>query len=295
MIQSYLTYLLILWAITSMAGLSLNLVIGWLGIVNLAHVGIMSIAAYSMAVAAVLHGVPLFFACLLAVGGAMMVGLFLAWLTRFVKGEELQVLFLGVSFVAFSLMINLTGITRGPLGIPGIPRFELLSEDRWFLVFLLCVLGFIVFGVQSLVRSPFGRVMGAVRDDELHARVLGKRVQRVKVFGILLSSVIAGLAAVFQAQLIRFLDPGTFFLSHLLFLLSVVFLGGLASVQGTLLGAAVMTFLPELVRFIPGIEPTSVGAWRGVIFSALLLMVVLERPKGILGTVELPSSYADRD
>ena len=295
MIQSYLTYLIIVWAVTAIGGLALNLVVGWLGMVNLAQVGVMTFAAYAMAIVSVLHGYSLGVGCLVGLFAAIVAGFGLACLTRIVKGEELQVLLMGVSFVAFSLAINLTSLTRGPLGIPGIPRLFGLVEDRWFLLLTLATLIVVSLLVSSLVRSPFGRVMGSLRDDELHARVLGKRASHVKYVGILIASFIAALAAILQVQLIRFLDPATFFLPQQLFLLSVVFLGGLASVRGTLVGAAIMTFLPEVVRFIPGIEPTSVGAWRGIIFSALLLFVVLERPKGLFGTVELPSSYVDRD
>lgn len=295
MFTAYLTHLLILFAIFAIAALALNLTVGWAGLVNLGHVGLIAIGAYASAILSIMFGWPIFagviFGMVLAAAAAVILG----FLTRTVSGDALAVILLGFNFTVYIVSINWTELTRGTLGLPGIPRPEFFREDRFFLLLVLVLLLLAVIAAAKIVNSPFGRVLGALRDDELLARVLGKRVFRAKLVALAVSGALAGLAGALLAQAIRFIDPNSFFLHQLVFILSIVFVGGLASIRGTLLGAAVMTFLPELVDSLLPLPTATVGALRGIIFSALLLLVVLFRPKGLLGTVELPGAFAEKD
>lgn len=294
MFTAYLTHLLILLTVFAIAGLALNLTIGWAGIINLGHLGFISIGAYSSAIVTTKYGLPMVAGVLLGMVLAGGAAALLSILTKSMHGDALAVVLLGFNFTILTITLNWRSLTRGPLGIPGIPRPELFQENIAFLL-LIAIIALLVFLlVKRIVKSPFGLVLGAVRDDELHAKILGKRTFRTKVIILIISGALAGLAGALQAHAIRFIDPNSFFLHQLVFLLSIVLVGGLASLRGTFVGAMVMVFLPEIVDTLFNLPSATVGALRGIIFSVLLLLVVIYRPKGIFGKVELPNAYAER-
>ncbi|MSR85510.1 branched-chain amino acid ABC transporter permease [Candidatus Uhrbacteria bacterium] len=289
-----LIHLLVLFAILGIAALALNLTLGWAGLINLGFMGLVSIGAYSTAILTTLHGWPMYLGVILGMIFAAIASLLLGLLIRTMSGDTLAAVLLGFNFTVYSVGLNWTSLTRGPLGIPGILRPELIREDRFFLILALVLFGLTLLIVQRITKSPFGRALGAIRDDELHARVLGKRAFRVKLITHVISGALAGLSGALLAHFIRFIDPASFFIPQLILVISMVFVGGLASTRGTVIGALIMTFVPEIVDIATNLPSATVGALRAIIFALILLMVVLFRPKGIFGTVELPS-YADRD
>lgn len=293
--MTYIVPLLILIVIFAIAALALNLTIGWTGIVNLGFVGLMAIGAYASAILTTEHGYSMWVGMLAALLAAGAAAFLLSLITKTLKGDTLAIVLLGFNLAVYSLALNWTELTRGSLGIPGIPRPEILADNFAYLGFSLIVFAMILLFALKFASSRYGRMLGAVRDDELHAAVLGKDTFRAKVTVFTISGAIGGLSGALIAHYVGFIDPASFFLHQLVLVLSIVFVGGLASVPGTLLGAALMILLPEAIRFIPGIPATSLGAVRGMVFSAILLVIVMYRPKGLLGTIELPSSYAEGD
>ncbi len=292
---AYLTHLASLFAVFGLAALGLTLLIGNSGIVHLGYMGLMALGAYAVAILTTVHGWSFPAALALGVALAGAANVLLALLSRRLTGDALAVVLFGFNFAVWSLGFNLTDLTRGALGIPDIPRPELLREDTALAA--ACVVAFLTAAalVRRIGRSPFGLVLAARRDDELHARVLGKRTLRATLVAMALAGALAAAAGGLYALLIRFVDPNSFFLHQLVFLLSIVFVGGIGSVRGALAGALLMTLLPELVDALVTLPSAAVGAVRGMVFSALLLAVMLVRPKGLFGTVELPSSYAEHD
>ena len=137
--------------------------------------------------------------------------------------------------------------------------------------------------------------MGAVRDDELYARVLGHPALKLRLINAIIVGAIAGLGGALYAHAIRFIDPNSFFVHQTVFILSMVYLSGLGSLRGTLFSAFLMTFLPEVIRFLPLIPAHLIGSVRTIFFSTILLFVVIERPRGLDGKIELAESYADGD
>ncbi len=289
-----ITHLLVLFAIFGIAALALNLTLGWAGLINLGFMGLVAIGAYASAIVTTLHDWPMFAGVILGMILAAVASLLLGLLIRSMSGDTLAAVLLGFNFTVYSVGLNWTGLTRGPLGIPGILRPELIREDRFFLVLALALFALTLLIVQRITKSPFGRALGAIRDDELHARVLGKRSFRVKLITYVVSGAFAGLSGALLAHFVRFIDPASFFIPQLILVISMVLVGGLASSKGTFVGALIMTFVPEIVDLATTLPSATVGALRAIIFAAVLLLVVMFRPKGIFGTVELPS-YADRD
>jgi branched-chain amino acid transport system permease protein len=144
----------------------------------------------------------------------------------------------------------------------------------------------VALAVWLITRTRFGRALQAIRDDQLAAAMLGKNVFAHKVAAMGLSACIAGLAGSFFAHYISFIDPGIFGIGDLILVLSMLIVGGMASVPGSLLGAAVILLIPEPLRFI-GFPSELIGPMREMLFAIILLIILLYRPKGILGKVDL--------
>ncbi|MBI4021956.1 MAG: branched-chain amino acid ABC transporter permease [Candidatus Andersenbacteria bacterium] len=289
MLAPYVTHILILIGIYAMLAMSLNLTIGFTGLLNLGHVAFFGIGAYTSALLT-LVGVPFPLALLAAGLIASVFGLLLMSAVRQIKGDYLALVTLGFSFVVYSVFLNWTGLTRGPLGIPGIPKPSLfglaVTSNQGYL--LLVVIAAILSGLflWRLTRSRFGRVLAAVRDDELAASVLGKPVFKMQVYSMMVASFVAGLAGSLFAHYLTYIDPSSFFLSEIILILTIVIVGGLASLRGSVVAAAIILVIPEILRFV-GLPSAIVGPLRQILYAALLIGVLMIKPRGLFGQVDL--------
>lgn len=283
---AYLTYLLTLIALFFILGASFNLLVGYTGMSNLGQPGLFLLGAYATALLQLKLGIhPALALAAGALAGALG-GLFISLITRRARGDAVAVMGLFFMFVLVVVGLNWISLTRGALGIPGIARPELWSTPPRFFVFVLLAAVTCWGLLHRIVHSPFGRVLGAVRDDELAAETLGKNVFKARVIAFVVSGAIAGFGGGLYAYMFRFIDPTSFYIYMLVAMLAIVYVGGLASLPGTLAGTLLAILLPELLRFLP-FNPEVVGAMRQIIFAALVLGVILWRPRGILGKVEL--------
>lgn len=289
MASAYIIHLLILVGIYLILSLSLNLSIGYSGVLNLGHVAFYGIGAYTSALLA-LAGVP-FLLCLIAGGAvAMFCGFLLALPTDKIKGDYLALVTIGFSFIIYSLMLNLDEVTRGPLGLPGIPRPAILGfgfEDNFSFLILTTIIVLLVYLIiRRITLSPFGKLFEAVRDDELAAKILGKDTFKAKAFSLGLSAFFAGIAGSLYASYITFIDPSSFSLMQIIPIISIVIVGGLASLSGTVVATFVLILIPEALRFV-GFPSSILGPMRQIIYSLILLLILIYRPRGFSGKVEL--------
>lgn len=289
MIEAYLIHLLILVCIYLILAVSLQLAIGFTGLLNLGHIAFFGIGAYTSALLA-LAGFPFWF-CLAAAGIiSMLFGFLLAIPTNKLRGDYLALATMGFSFVIYAVFLNWTELTRGPLGLPGIPRSELFGfvfSDNLSFLFLSFAIAVICFlAIKKILDSPFGRVLGATRDNELAARVLGKNTFKIKSFALATSAFFAGISGSLYAHYITFIDPSSFTILQIIPLLAIVIIGGLASLRGTILATIIIVLLPEPLRFI-GFPSSIVGPARQIIYALLLLLILIFRPKGFFGKIKL--------
>jgi len=170
---AYFIHLLILVGIYLVLTLSLQLSVGFTGLLNLGHIAFYAIGAYTSALLA-LAGWPFFLCILLAGLIAMIFGFLLSIPTNKIKGDYLALATLGFSFVVYAIALNWTGLTRGPLGLPGIPRPEIFgftfSSNLSFLILTILIVLITYFIIRKITRSPFGKVLEATRDAELATR-----------------------------------------------------------------------------------------------------------------------------
>ncbi|MCD6096837.1 branched-chain amino acid ABC transporter permease [bacterium] len=289
MISAYLIHLLILIGIYLILAISLQLSVGFTGLLNLGHIAFYAIGAYISALLA-LAGLPFWFCFLLAGIGAMFFGFLLAISTNKLKGDYLALATLAFTFVIYAITLNWTGLTRGPLGLPGIPKPSLFgftfSDNFSFLVlvFVIALISYLI--ITRITKSPFGRVLEAIRDDELATRVLGKNTFKMKSYALGISAFFAGIAGSLYAYYITFIDPSSFTLSQLIPVLAIVIIGGLASLKGTIIATIILVLLPEPLRFV-GFPSSIIGPARQMIYALLLLLILIKKPRGLYGRIEL--------
>jgi len=289
MIEAYLMHLAILIFIYLLLAISLQISMGFTGLFNLGHIAFYCIGAYVSALLA-LNGFPFWLSFISAGISALVFGFFIALPTNKLKDDYLALATLAFTFVIYAIALNWTSLTRGPLGLPGIPRPSLFgisfSSNLSFLFLTAFVTLASLFIIKRIVDSPFGKVLEAIRDDETAARVLGKNVFKMKSYALAISAFFAGIAGSLYAYYITFIDPSSFTLLQLIPVLTIVIIGGLASLKGTIIATILIVLLPEPLRFI-GFPSSIVGPMRQIIYALILLLILIYKPKGFYGKVEL--------
>ena len=290
-----------IWAILA---ISLNLVVGFTGLLSVGHIGFFGIGAYTVAIltsnapyeqlrteAIPTFGWPFFAALPVGVLVAGAVALVVGVVFNRFRDDIFVLVSFGFTIIAFNVFLNLRSVTRGAFGIHEIARPELgpraLTGD---LEFLGLVLGFlvIVLGISWLiVTSSFGRVLTAIREDEQAIEVFGYRSTHYKLAVWTISAMMAGLAGGLFASWTTFVDPNSFILLESMLLVAIVILGGLATIWGSLLGAMAFVLLEEGMRFIPFLPTEFVGQARLVVLGVLLVLLMLFRPQGLVGRFKL--------
>lgn len=289
MIEAYLIHLAILIGIYLILALSLQLAMGYTGLLNLGHIAFFGIGSYVSALL-VINGFPFLIAFLLAGIVAMLFGFLISIPSNKLKGDYLALATLAFTFVIYAILLNWTTLTRGPLGIIGIPRpkiFGLVFFSNIDFLALTTIVALITFFImRQLINSPFGKVLEATRDDELATKVLGKNTFKCKSIALATSAFFAGIAGSLYAHYITFIDPSSFTILQLIPILCIVIIGGLASLKGTIIATIILVLLPEPLRFI-GFPSSIVGPARQMIYALILLLILIYKPKGFYGKVEL--------
>jgi branched-chain amino acid transport system permease protein len=284
--MNYLFHILILINIYSILALSLNLLVGYTGLLSIAHAAFYGIGAYVATLAMVTLGLSFFPSMLLGVLIAVVLSLLIAFASLRFRGDYFVLASLAFQVIVYTILYNWVGLTRGPYGIPGIPRPEIfgleIASIPAFFVFSL-VIALLALGILYwLMSSPFGRVLQAIREDELATVSLGKNVASFKIRSFLVASGFASIAGAVYATYITYIDPTSFNLDESILLISMVIVGGTGNVKGPLVGAVVLILLPELLRFL-AIPDTVAAQLRLIIYGLLLILMMQYRPQGIAG------------
>ena len=267
----YAKGILILSGINLMAVLGLSLLTGFTGLFSFGHAGFMAIGAYAAAFIGVNLGLPLIVSLLAGGLVAGIVSLFIGRLTLKLKGDYFCIATLGFG-EAIRLVLDNVQVFGGARGWPGIP----IRIDLWNVV--LINLAGIVFMI-SLVNSRHGRNMIAIREEELAAKTIGIDTFRYKMISLFTSAVYAGIAGGLVGYYTGFLQPKMFGMTKSTELTIIVIFGGIGSVSGSVLGALLLTALPELLR--------AFALWRLVAYGVAVIFIMISRPEGLMGGKEI--------
>jgi branched-chain amino acid transport system permease protein len=264
--------ILVLCAMNVMLALSLNLVLGYTGQLNLGQSAFFGLGAYVSTILVKTYGWNFWFAALAAVAFAGVIGLALAAFAVRLRGHYLAIASLGFAVITYQVLINWEDMTEGVRGIYGIMSPVSNTVALFYLVAGIALV--VYFLMDNLVRSPIGDTLRAIREDEISAASLGVNAAVWKAFAFGLGAAIAGLAGVFYPGFVGTLVPDAFGIIESFTMMAMVIVGGVGTMVGPVIGAIVLTFLPELLR--------GFGELRLMIYGLALMLVVLFMPGGIV-------------
>jgi branched-chain amino acid transport system permease protein len=280
-LKSYGVYLCTLFCVYLMATYGLNLTVGYAGQMSLGQAAFLGIGAYIAAIS-LKAGVPFFVVLPVAGVTCFTVGLALGFPALRVQHHYLAFATLGFNVLVYLMMRNEEKITGGTFGISGIPRPSLLgySLDRplpffWFTLFSTLLL---IVGLGWLLRSPWGRAFAALRDNPIRAESLGVNIVAYTLLAFAIGAGCAGVAGVFFASLVEFIEPAPFHFSTSLMMLLAVIVGGSGRFFGPVLGTVIIVLLPEWLRFMQN--------WYLTVFGFAIVAIMIWLPGGILSIPE---------
>ena len=287
--MTYLLHILIFINIYIIIAISLNLIAGYTGILSIAHAGFYGVGAYVSALMAVHFGTPFVLNLIFAMLFAGLVSAIVAIPSLRIHDDYLVIATFGFQMILFSIFNNWVSVTRGSLGIPGIPQPNLFGwqvSSHWeFLVLTGFLVILVYFFARRLVQSPFGRVLKAIREDEIFAQSLGKNVTQYKILVFVIGGALAAISGSLYAHYVTFIDPTSFTILESIFMISIVIVGGAGSLSGSIVGAVVLVVIPELLRFL-GMPNAIAANMRQIIYGGLLVLMMIFRPKGLVGEYE---------
>lgn len=277
--QNYIIHIVINCFIYMTLSLSLNLILGWSGQFSLGHVAFYGMGAYITALLMLRVGLNFWLSALIS---AVLVGIF-SWIlcrpTLKLRGDYLAVVTLGIGEVFRLVCNNWTSLTRGSRGLPNIPNPELFgfvfkSKASFYYLGLVMFLLALLF-LSRVNASGYGLALRTIKEDDVAAASIGIYPVKFKLSSFVSGCMIASFVGSFYAAYLGFISPSSFQFSESMSMMTMVVLGGMGSIPGVIIGSAVLTALPELLR--------SLSEYRLVIYGALMVLMMIFRPGGIWG------------
>jgi branched-chain amino acid transport system permease protein len=278
--NSFYVDLVIRMAINAVIVLGLNLLIGFAGQISLGHAGFLGIGAYASAILPTHLG---WHPVLALLAGAVAAGVLAAIVARPIfklKGHYLAMATLGLGIIINIVIRTEAAWTGGPDGMPVPPMslagFEISGDKHWYWIVAL-LLSISVWASLNLIDSPFGRALRALHGSEVASKVVGVDVVRYKVAIFVLSAVFASIMGSVTAHYVGFVTPNLADFFHSIELVTMVVIGGMASVYGSVVGAVLLTALPQALASFEG--------WETVAFGTILMLCMIFLPKGLVPTL----------
>lgn len=290
--MEYVMHIGIMLCIYIILVLSTNLTVGMANLLTMCQAAFYGIGAYIGTYFLMRFDLPFVVIALLVMLATGLTSLLISYASVKLKGDYFILATLGFQMIVYTILYNWISVTRGPYGIPGIPGIKIFGVwslngiyAYFFLALVLAVVVALVF--SRLQHSPYGRILKAIRTDELSAKALGRNTVRLKSWAFFISAAFAGVAGLVYASYVSYIDPTSFTLDESIFIITALFIGGIGSrVWGPIVGAAVVVILPELLRFV-GLPDAVAANLRQIIYGLVLIVLMFVRPQGLLGDAKL--------
>jgi len=280
-LKNYGVYLLTLWCVYVMAGMGLNLTVGYAGQMSIGHAAFLGIGAYTAAIL-IKAGASFWLVTPLAALNCFVVGLVIGFPALRVQHHYLAFATLGFNMLVYLFFRNEEWLTGGTFGISGIqrPAFFGFSLDAPLPFFYFTLLSTILLAAVLwwIIRSPWGRAFAALRDNPIRAESLGVNIMAYTLLAFAIGAAFAGIAGAYFAALVQFIEPGPFHLVTSLMMLLMVIVGGSGRFFGPMLGAAIVILLPEWLRVLKD--------WYLVMFGLAVVAMMIWLPGGLLSIPE---------
>lgn len=256
----------------------LNFITGLTGQMNLGTAGIFSMGAYTSSLLATKLGLNPWLCLIAAIGMGILIGIGLGYPSLRVSGVYLALTTIGFSEIVRILMTNLTGLTGGALGVTGIPSFSVfgyqLRSNKDFYYMYLVIAVVLIFTAYRIVNSKWGRSFLAVKDNPDAVEAGGVNIATIKILAFTLAAIYATVAGSLYSHYIGFINPSAYNLEFSINYVVMLVIGGIGSVPGNVLGAIVVTLVPEFLRFMEN--------YYWLVFSIITLLFVIFLPNGIV-------------
>lgn len=270
-IDDYIKLNIFLILINIILAVSLNLINGITGQFSLGHAGFMAIGAYTTAILTIDFSIPFYIALLISGIIAMLFGLIIGLPVLRLRGDYLAIATLGFGEIIRIIIQNIDYL-GGASGINDIPRG--LDWTGFYVITTISVLI-----ILNIINSSYGRAMIAIREDEIAADSMGINPTFYKVLSFMIGSFFAGIGGSLYAGYFGFIQPDIFNFFKSIDILVIVVLGGLGSISGSIISAIILTVISAMLQSFP--------QFRMVLYSLLLIIIMLFRPQGLLGTKEI--------
>ncbi len=285
--MEYILHIIIMIGIYTIISLAANLLTGLTNNISLGFAAFYGMGAYITALCVLFFGWSLLPSLLLILVVNAVLALMVAVPSLRLKGDYFILGTLGFQMIVFSVLYNWTDVTRGPYGISGITNPKIINGlvlNSVFSYFIFTIILAFVVGILFYlwIQSPMGRVLRAVKDDEISLLSLGRNVNYYKIVAFVLSSAFIGLAGYVYATYISYIDPTSFTLDESIFILSALLIGGTGNIKGPVVGAIFVVVLPEVLRFV-GLPDSIAAPLRQIIYGLILIWVMFYRKQGIAG------------
>lgn len=277
--SSYFNQIAITTMIFVILSASLNLITGSAGLLSLGHAAFFGVGAYAAALLGTKFGWPFWLTLPAAAAAAALVGAVVAVPTMRLTSIYFAVATLGIGEMIYVTMLNWVGLTRGPMGIRSIPSIRLFGLEGMVLnlVVTAAVMLAALWVVHRIVHSYYGNAMRALREDDACADAMGIDVGRLKLQAFGVACALAGAAGALFAHTTGYISPESFRFGESILVLSMIVVGGLGSLYGSVIGAVLLSVLPELLR--------DLGHWRMIAVGLVLFVSILFLPRGLVGEV----------
>jgi branched-chain amino acid transport system permease protein len=277
--DEYLLHILITIGLYVVLTLSLNLVTGYTGQFSMGHAAFYGIGAYIAALSMLNAGLSFWLAVFLSAVLTAVFGFFLELPALRLQGDYLGIVTLGFGEIVRLVFVNWVDVTRGPMGLPGIPAPQIGSyvftgkTPYYYLILILVTLT--IFTMYRLTNSRLGLGLVTVREDEVAASAIGINTTKLKLMAFTIGAFFAGITGAFYASYISFISPDSFMFIDSVTILAMVVLGGMGSIPGSLIGATVLVIAPEILRFL--------ADYRMLLYGLMMIVMMIYKPEGFWG------------
>jgi len=284
--MTYIAHILVMASIFSTIAVSLNLTAGHSGLISVCQAAFFAVGAYSTAILTTAHGWPWEASVCAGACVAIAVSLCVGRVALRLGQQTFVLATFALQMIMFHVLQNWSDVTGGALGIPGVPMASAVGLQASPGLPALLLAGsaavFAVLCVSHITRTPYGRVLRGIREDEPLMQSACKNTLRFKLNVFVLSAVFASISGSIYASYAGYVDPSSFTIHDSIFMLAIVIIGGTGSTRGAVLGAVVLVGFPEALRFV-GMSSSVAANVRQLLYGVLLVGCMLWRPQGLLG------------
>lgn len=281
--NSYMKFVLITGVVNAILVVGMHFIFGLTGQLHLAMSAFWGVGSYAFALSITKMGWPFWPAVGFAAVLVGLLGLLLGFPTLRLKGFYLAITTIGFGEIVRLILLNWSPVTGGVFGIAGIPRPTIgplrFGSNTSFYYLILVMLGLLTLAARMIEHSKYGAALRAVHDDELAAEAVGLNTTMLKVLAFVLCGIYAGIGGAMYASLMQDISPEVYTLERSQMLAMMLVIGGMGSLPGAIMGSVLLTFLPEVLRFLQ--------QWYLAVYGAIVIVIIVYRPTGLWGAWEM--------